>query len=400
MLSTPSMTRPPAGPIRRSFRLAAARALFAPAGVVLVVSLLLAACDKSSSSPTRPPLATPEGASAIILGSASTAGNSAVVGSGAAAAITVTVQGTGLSTTTDPRGGYRLEGVPSGDRQLVFDTGSFSAALVVSDVKGGERIELDVSITPAQVHVQRMKRTTEVTAIDPSALSLDIAPKQWNVNYDHSSGSVTAFIRGAGFELIDPASVTLVGDAGELSSFDSSTQGNHVRSRFRKSGVLDVLEDPESGTTHTVIVRFSGLDGSGPFELTAQVLVLGGPSDDEEEEGEEDDPEAGIDLSLSIQPQKWNTNFPKSNGTVSALIRGDGWDRVDLDSVVLVGDAGEVASADVRAQGNHVRARWSMPDAWSVLEDPEPGSVHTVTVRFTVDGAAQELTDTVEINGR
>ena len=86
-------------------------------------------------------------------------------------------------------------------------------------------------------------------------LSLQLSPSTWNLNYDHANGSVTAFIRGQGLDAIDTDSVELVGDdpdADPLAASSARLEGNHVRAQFPKNQVLDLLDEPEKGSTHTV----------------------------------------------------------------------------------------------------------------------------------------------------
>ena len=107
-----------------------------------------------------------------------------------------------------------------------------------------------------------------------------------------------------------------------------------------------------------------------------------------------------VDLRLEIQPATWNTNWERSEGTVSALLRGRGAADVDRASVKLVGEAGEATAVRVQVAGGQARAFFAKDDALAVLADPDPGETHTVEVHFTVDGGeAQELTFDVRVVG-
>jgi hypothetical protein len=96
-----------------------------------------------------------------------------------------------------------------------------------------------------------------------------------------------------------------------------------------------------------------------------------------------------------------------AQGTVSALLRGDGVNDIDLDSIVLVGDKNggtEVKPVSVKRTGHQVRARFPMSDAFKSLDDPDPGETHTVKIKFSVAGAggtstAKELSEDVHIVG-
>jgi succinyl-CoA synthetase beta subunit len=257
----------------------------------------------------------------------------------------------------------------------------------------------------------------EERSLDPAALSLEIDPGEWNLNFDRSQGTVEAFIRGEGFDLVDLDSIELEGDdpaAAPLAARSASRQGDHVHARFAMNGVIDLLLDPAPGSTHTVVVTFMEEDGGERFGLEAQVTIEDDGDegedddgeDDEEDDGEDDEEDDGedgvVDLRLDIQPDSWNTNWLRSNGTVSALIRGSGFDKVDLDSIVLVGSdpaAGELAPERADAQGNHVRAFFAQSDAFMTLLDADTGQTHVITIRFSVDGEEMELTDTIRTVG-
>lgn len=109
-------------------------------------------------------------------------------------------------------------------------------------------------------------------------LSLQLSPSNWNLNYDGSSGTVTAFIRGDGLGHVDTDSIELEGDdpaAAPLPASFARLEGNHVRAQFPKDQLLDLLDEPERNSTHTVTIRFTADDGAESHELTAQVRIVG-----------------------------------------------------------------------------------------------------------------------------
>lgn len=331
------------------------------------------------------------------------------------AGVLVSIQGTGISATADAQGRFRLDGVPGGNRLLVFDHGGGTASLLVEAIRQRESIDLDVTVSGSNVQVNSMTRDGgEERTLDPAALSLSLDPGEWNLNYDRSQGTVEAFLRGEGFDLVDLDTIEMEGDGdgGPLAAESASRQGDHVHARFAKNRVLDLLADPAPGSMHTVVVTFMEAGGDERFELEAQVTIA---NDDEEDDGEDDGEDgeddegeddegddAVVELTLDMQPDSWNTNWLRSNGTVSALIRGSGFDRVDLDSIVLVGSdpaAGELAPERADAQGNHVRAFFAQSDAFLTLLDGDTGQTHVITIRFTVEGEEMELTDTIRTVG-
>lgn len=113
-------------------------------------------------------------------------------------------------------------------------------------------------------------------------------------------------------------------------------------------------------------------------------------------------PPGGGSLTLEIQPDTWNTNWEHSQGTVSALIRGQRLADVDLSSIQLVGSddsAAPVPALRTQRAGNHIRVFFRQSDAIESLDSPERGEVHEVTIELTVDDEETTLTDRVRIVG-
>lgn len=362
--------------------------------------LILASCSGGGggSSPTDPGAPGPPGGpsgSAIISGQVASVSGSGVSGAASGAGLTVRIQGTSLSTTTGGDGRFSLASVPDGDRVLSFESAAQSAALPIGAIRPGERIEMTVQIRASTVTVVSMSRSPGGTS-----LSLEMQPDTWNTNWQHSSGQVSALIRGEGFNQIDPRSIVLVGtdpDAEPLAPTRVDVAGNHVRAFFRQADAFGTLDDPEPGDTHTVLVQFEA--GGAPGELSDAVRIVGPRSGDDDDDDDDDDE---VNLDLEIQPDSWNTNWVASSGTVSALIRGEGFEDVDLDSIVLVGTdpaASPLPAERADRAGNHVRAFFGKSEAIQTLDTPVRGEAHTVTIELTVDGEPFELTDQVRIVG-
>lgn len=417
---------------------------------VLLLPLLLVATacgggGGGSSSPTDPGLPPSTTGTASVQGQVSVTGNgsgSLVAGAslgtgrsapgasagmsalGAAdssgAGVTVRVQGTSLATTTDGAGGFRLAGVPEGNQVLVFETGQSSAGVPVDDIRPNEQIHMSVRVSGGSAEVTDLDRDGGDDGTpddDPDDgeddgggdapqlnLSLQLSPDTWNLNYDHSSGTVAAFIRGQGFRNVVLDSIVLIGDdpdAAPLEPVNVSRQGNNVRARFAKNRVLDILDEPESGSVHTVVLQFEVAGVDELQELSADVRIVGS-DDGGGDDGEEC--EAVGDLSLQLSPSSWNLNYDHANGSVTAFIRGQGLCAVDTDSVELVGDdpeADPLAASTARLEGEHVRAQFPKNRVLDLLDEPSKGSTHTVTVRFTSDdgAASHELTTQVKVVG-
>jgi hypothetical protein len=168
-----------------------------------------------------------------------------------------------------------------------------------------------------------------------------------------------------------------------------------VRAFFGTGDAIKVLDHPKRGDVRDVTIEFT-VDGQAK-SFTIPVRIVG-PGDG----GGGDDGEDDAELELEIQPDHWNVNWKHSQGTVTALIRGDGLGQIDLDSFELVGTdatAAPVAALRAKRSGNHVRAFFAQSEAIATLDTPKAGESHEITIRFSGPGGASELTDTIRVVG-
>jgi hypothetical protein len=109
----------------------------------------------------------------------------------------------------------------------------------------------------------------------------------------------------------------------------------------------------------------------------------------------------GSDLTLALQPDVWNTNWAHSQGTVSALITGSNLNKIDLSSIMLIGNGGgqPVSATRTSRAGNHVRAFFLQSDAIGSLDHPKRGDTVEVKVQLTQDGQSVTLSAQVRIVG-
>ena len=198
-----------------------------------------------------------------------------------------------------------------------------------------------------------------------------------------ATGTVSALIRGEGLGEIDLDSIVLVGtDDAEapVAALRVSRQGNQIRAFFAKDDAIASLDTPSRGEVHEVTIELTTGEDDTEKSLTDQVRIVGpagGGGDDDDE----------VDLDLAIQADHWNINWARSNGTVSALIRGEGLADIDLNSIELVGtdpDAEPLPALRASRNGNHVRAFFAKDDAFATLDTPRPGEMHEITIRLTV----------------
>jgi len=342
-------------------------------------------------------------------GSSSVSSFAAADSSGAG--VTVRIAGTSLSTMSAANGSFNLSGVPEGNINVLFETASSTATVGIDGVQPNESIRLDVTVSGSNASVDNLERSGDDgmddgggDGTDPAELELEleISPDDWNLNYDHASGTVEAFIRGTGYRDVVLGSIVLEGDNGDAMPLDpvsATRQGDHVRARFAKNRVLDLLEDPQPGSMHTVTVTFE-VDGQmDPVSLDDDITIEeddagDDPNDDGGGDGEDGEDDQVGNLELQISPDSWNTNYDGANGSVTAFVRGDGLSAIDTDSLELSGDNSEadpLPASFARLEGEHVRAQFPKSQVLGLLDEPTSGSEHTVTLHLTANDGADEF---------
>jgi len=263
------------------------------------------------------------------------------------------------------------------------------------ETEGTETLELNADITIEE-------DDDEEDPIDPTDLELEIDPDEWSLNYYKSAGTVEVFIEGEDIDKIDLNTIEMMGDntnADPLVPVSVSINRNHIHARFAKSQVLDLLLNPEEGSTHTITVSFQEIesDDNERIELKDEITI-------EDDDDDEEDPEPS-ELELQLAPDVWNLNYDKSSGNVKAFLRGEGIENIDLDSIEMEGDnsgAEPLPAVSASRQGNHVKAEFPKNELLALLSSPAEGSTHTITVTFLeVNGSVRKKVSTeVRITGK
>lgn len=200
-------------------------------------------------------------------------------GSGVAKIDTSSIVMTGDAGSADPR---RVQ--VSGPHLRAF-FGMADAIGVLDDPKRGDVRDVTISFT---LDGTAKSFTLQVRIVGPgddgggggddddADLGLEIQPDHWNLNWKHSQGTVTAFIRGDGLGQIDLDSFELVGTdpaAAPVVALRAKRSGNHVRAFFAQSEAIATLDTPTRGESHEITIRFEGPGGA--TELTDTILVVG-----------------------------------------------------------------------------------------------------------------------------
>lgn len=224
-------------------------------------------------------------------------------------------------------------------------------------------------------------------------LSFAMRPDVWSTNDPRSQGFVEAFVTGTGAADVDLGSIMLSGDsatAAALAPASTRQEDHHVVARFTKAAAFALLANPQPGETHTLTLSFTAKGTGMQLTTTVRIVGPGGPSG------------GGGNLELRIAPDVWNTNFSHSEGTVAFFITGADAKGIDLKSIQLTGDssaAAPLSPASVKQEDHHVVARFAKSDVIAILNNPQPGQEHQVTLTFDVNGKATTLTGKVRIVG-
>ncbi|UCC40526.1 MAG: hypothetical protein JSV96_03520 [Candidatus Aminicenantes bacterium] len=105
------------------------------------------------------------------------------------------------------------------------------------------------------------------------------------------------------------------------------------------------------------------------------------------------------ELSVTIQPDEWDTSWVNSSGDVTAKISGKGFDDIVVDSVLMVGpDGAAIASSTFGIGKKFFEAKFLRSEAIGLITDPVVGQSYEIKVTGSLsDGTTFELTDMIVI---
>jgi len=134
----------------------------------LALTLAVTACG-SASNPTGPApanTAAPTATTSVISGTVSGAASAAMftTNNGAAAGMTVTVQGTNITATVNGAGQFQLTSVPAGTVVLVFNGVGANAQLNLGSIPAGTTVTINVVVngTSAELQQKTVNGDTEI----------------------------------------------------------------------------------------------------------------------------------------------------------------------------------------------------------------------------------------------
>jgi len=176
----------------------------------------------------------------------------------------------------------------TGDRVVTFETQQANPAVAVPHVQPAEQIKLAVSINGSSAQIDSMTRssdTGDTTTDDPTGdppppattpLTMSLAPSSWQACSSQNKGNLNVFVRGTGYDLIDPTSLMLSGDdpaALPLAPNSARLEGDHLKAVFSRQAAFGLLLAPfANGEVRTLTLDY--LDTAGVAgQLTAGVKI-------------------------------------------------------------------------------------------------------------------------------
>ena len=243
------------------------------AAVVLgLVGLLVTACGGNASlSPLAPsPASDVATISGMVRGGLVNGGLPAAQDAFTTAktgGVTVSVVGTGISTTADTQGQFTLTNVPSGTVQLNFTGAGANATVTVSGVGANDRVQIEVTLNGNRAHIDSEHHNNgEISA---RIASIDGGNKtfragDWTIKVTDSTvirhGSTKlqfsdlkvgdhVQVRGSRDGSMVTATEIKVEHAGDAEDEDDNDQGDH---EAELEGVVSGLSDSCPGITFTV----------------------------------------------------------------------------------------------------------------------------------------------------
>jgi hypothetical protein len=352
--------------------------------VVFCLSFFAIQCSQDSN-PIGPGVSTDtQSGDAVILGNFATSGASSVDFS----LIQVSIRGANIQAFPDSNGDFQINGVPTGDQSFDVNVENDLSSFDVADIQSGEEIRMQLQIQANNsVMLQHMNRNKK----SPETLQLEIRPKKWNIDWVNSTDEGHARIYGPGFNTI--TSVVITGPTGiDIPVIRSEVGGVYYKAFFNQSAAIAAIPEPKRGDFHVITVTVTS--DAGTQDLTYEIEIVGAKS-------EPDEPE--VDLRMDINPQKWNTNWTKSNGYVTVRFRGEGFDRIVPGLTVMSYMSGTpISPFRDSISGSSYSAKFLKKEAIGLFtaEDPQKGDTFLVDVAVTLDDSST-LTEsyTIEIVG-
>ena len=349
---------------------------------VFCLSFFAIQCSQDSN-PVGPGVSTEtQSGDAVLLGNFVTSGTCSVD----FGLVQVSVRGTNIQAQPDPNGDFQINGVPTGNQSIEVNVENNLSSIDVADIQSGEEIRMQLQIQENNnVMLQHMERSRK----SAETLQLEIRPKKWNIDWENSTDEGQAKIYGTGFDTI--ISVEITGSSGiVIPVIRTEIGGVYYKAFFNQSEAIAAIPDPARGDFHVITVTVT--EGPETPPLTYTIEIVGAKSEEDEE-----------DLVMDINPNKWNTNWIKSNGYVTVRFRGEGFDRIvpgPGTTEMRFGTGDPIFPSSDGIHGSSYSAKFSKKEAIGLFMEPKKGDTKLVDVTVQIDGDAPlTLSYTIEIVG-
>ena len=355
--------------------------------VVFCLSLFAIQCSQDSN-PVAPGVSTQtQSGDAVLFGNFVTSGTSSVdVG-----LIQVSIRGTNIQAQPDPNGDFKINGLPTGNQSVEVNVENCLSFIDIADVQSGEEIRMQLEIQANNsVMLQNMERKKK----SAETLQLEIQPKKWNIDWENSTDEGHVRIYGPGFDAI--TSVEITGPPSPtyptgmvIPNSGPEIGGVYCKAFFNQRDAIASILDPKRGDPpHVIKVTVTLSNTPEPEVLTDTIEIVGKKSDEEE----------AVALVMDISPDKWNTNWAKSNGFVTVRFRGEGFDKIVSGATSMTYNGESAALISDGIHGSSYSAKFSKISAIALFGDLQEDT-YPVVVTVQLDGSPHPETYTISIVG-
>ncbi len=356
--------------------------------VVFCLSLFAIQCSQDSN-PVGPGVSTQtQSGDAVLFGNFVTSGTSSVD----FGLIQVSIRGTNIQAQPDPNGDFKINGLPTGNQSVEVNVENCLSFIDIADVQSGEEIRMQLEIQANNsVMLQNMERKKK----SAETLQLEIQPKKWNIDWENSTDEGHVRIYGPGFDAI--TSVEITGPPSPtyptgmvIPNSGPEIGGVYCKAFFNQSDAIAAIPDPKRGDPpHVITVTVTFIQVTKPPEdLTDTIEIVGKKSDEEE----------AVALVMDISPDKWNTNWAKSNGFVTVRFRGEGFDKIVSGATSMTYNGESAALISDGIHGSSYSAKFSKISAIALFGDLQEDT-YPVVVTVQLDGSPHPETYTISIVG-
>ena len=331
---------------------------------VFCLSFFAIQCSQDSN-PVGPGVSTQnQSGDAVLLGNFVTSGTSSVD----FGLIQVSIRGANIQTQPDPSGDFQINGLPTGNQSVEVNVENCLSSIDIADVQSGEEIRMQLQIQENNCvmlqHMNRNKKSAET-------LQLEIQPKKWNIDWVNSTDEGHARIYGPGFNTIN--SVVITGPGGDIPVVRTEVGGVYYKAFFNQSEAIAAIPVPKRGDFHEITVTVTLSNSTEPQVLPLCEIEIVGKKSEEEEEA----------LAMDISPDKWNTNWVKSNGYVTVRFRGEGFDEIVPGATSMTYNSGSATLISDGIHGSSYSAKFNKKEAIALFGDLQENTYSVdVTVQF------------------